>query len=60
MSNTIPPRTKGERKAYVSGYADALVEVLANGMSAAQEWLIQMVEHDDPEIAAKMRERLAS
>lgn len=55
---TINPRTKGERDAFLDGYAQAIVAVKTNGLRSAQEWLITMVEVGHPDIASKMREAL--
>jgi hypothetical protein len=50
MSETddqIKPRTKGERAAYVQGYAEAVNIINKKGMAAAVDWLREMAELDD-------------
>jgi len=41
---TISPRTKKERKAYISGYADAINDISKGGWRYAQQWLLEMSE----------------
>jgi len=49
----IPPRTKDERRAYVSGYANAIIDIDKSGIDTARKWLREMLDLDRDDNASK-------
>lgn len=54
----VRPRTKEERVAYMSGYANAIRDVVERGVDGARRWLMEMVEIEDPEMAEEIKKEI--